>query len=285
MKICKTLIATGRCKNVDCKYAHSREEIQAAQSRICPSEADSSDAVSQVSISEAKERPVHLPLAQVLPERGAPAPAKAVVQPPARWFGIFLSFGWCPNRHHPVSPPCGVQEHLHQHVEKTALTENVYTSYRVEHEYEVKKPEHHQFPDSKVQDSQFVVKNTFIEVVESSAQRAAPRSASEPPRRRRSGGEARTRRSMTCFEDMMFDDDANVVDEDPIMGSELLDEKSRSADFAEHDSCHEELEVRPRSLTWTVRNTFLEVTDDAPSPAVRRVRSAENLESLMDASS
>merc|ERR1719181_669586 len=31
MKLCKTLIATGRCKNPNCKYAHSKEDIAAAK--------------------------------------------------------------------------------------------------------------------------------------------------------------------------------------------------------------------------------------------------------------
>jgi len=41
---------------------------------------------------------------------------------------------------------------------------------------------------------------------------------------------------MTCFEDMMCGDDANVVDEetDSFMGSELLDEKISPTVIAEH---------------------------------------------------
>merc|ERR1740117_2694558 len=31
MKLCKTLIATGRCKNQNCRYAHSKEQMAAAK--------------------------------------------------------------------------------------------------------------------------------------------------------------------------------------------------------------------------------------------------------------
>jgi hypothetical protein len=185
MKLCKTLIATGRCKNPNCKYAHSKEDIIAAK-----------DLTSGLVDSQA-----HSPIAEATPiESGQPAGQSVQLSGNnlpthgnVRWFGFLYSMRWvCPQRaSRVVVPPPGV-------LEPPSSAAVSYPAMQMQ----FAEPPAHQLEENSLSVSpepafQVVVKNTFIDVVETSP-RSIQRSRSEPPRFMNRDVEKRPRCSTTA---------------------------------------------------------------------------------------
>jgi len=167
MKLCKTLIATGRCKNQNCRYAHSKEQIVAAKQLttglVDGQEPDVGPAVTpsdHTFNSQANVRWGPLPLARA---------------------GFALCARWvCPLRAQQrlvVAPPPGVFE--------PPLESSAAISYPAMQMVQSEPLAPQQAEDKCPSEPAFqvVVKNTFIDIVETSP-RSASRSQSEPPRER-----------------------------------------------------------------------------------------------------
>lgn len=170
MKLCKTLIATGRCKNQNCRYAHSKEQIASAkQLTIGLIDGQEHDVRATVapSISECDHSVQEQGIGRNLNSRG-----------PVHWLG-FLRRAFplrAPQR--VVAAPPGVFEA--PAVNSTAI------SYPVMQMTHSELPAAPQFDNSSLSipsepEFHVVVKNTFIDVVETSP-RSPSRSQSEPPR-------------------------------------------------------------------------------------------------------
>jgi len=171
MKLCKTLIATGRCKNPSCKYAHSKDDIIAAKQLT----AGLVDSQAQSSIAEAMPVECGQPAGQGVQLSGNNLATHGNV----RWFGFLYSMRWvCPQRaSRVVVPPPGVLE--------PPGASSAGVSYPAM-QMQPAQPPAHQLEENSLSISpepafQVVVKNTFIDVVEASP-RSIHRSRSEPPR-------------------------------------------------------------------------------------------------------
>ena len=171
MKLCKTLIATGRCKNPSCKYAHSKEDIAAAK-QLAAGLVDSQELNS---VAKAMPTEVDQPIGQSVQL----TESNVAPQSNVRWFGFLYSMRWvCPQRaSRVVVPPPGVLE--------PPAASPVAVSYPAM-QMQLIEPPAHQLEEKSLSVSpepafQVVVKNTFIDIVETSP-RSIHRSRSEPPR-------------------------------------------------------------------------------------------------------
>lgn len=167
MKLCKTLIATGRCKNENCKYAHSKEDIAAAKLQFGLMNNQDLNVGSAMATSGCAEQIVQ-------PKRG-----NVNAQTNVRWFGFLCNMRWvCPLRssHRAVVAPPGVLE---------PVTNSTAISYPAMQTASSEVPAVDQAETNSLSDPlepafQVVVKNTFIDVVETSP-KSSSRSRSEPP--------------------------------------------------------------------------------------------------------
>jgi hypothetical protein len=171
MKLCKTLIATGRCKNQNCKYAHRKEDIIAAKQLT----AGLVDSQAQSNTAEAAPIESGQPAEQSVQLSGNNLPPHGNV----RWFGFLYNIRWvCPQRaSRVVVPPPGVLE--------PPVASSSAVSYPAM-QMQLAEPPAHQIEENSLSVSpepafQVVVKNTFIDIVETSP-RSIQRSRSEPPR-------------------------------------------------------------------------------------------------------
>lgn len=167
MKLCKTLIATGRCKNENCKYAHSKEDIAAAKLQFGLMNNQDLNVGSAMATSGCAE--------QIVPPTGGNVNAQTNV----RWFGFLCNMRWvCPLRasHKAVVAPPGVLEPVTNSAAISFPAMQTASS-------EVSAVDHaetNSLSDPLEPAFQVVVKNTFIDVVETSP-KSSSRSRSEPP--------------------------------------------------------------------------------------------------------
>jgi hypothetical protein len=196
MKLCKTLIATGRCKNPNCKYAHSKEDMAAAK-QLTDGLVDSQ----QTSGSAVMPSESGQPIGQRMPLAGS----SLNTQNNVRWgLGFLWTMRWvCPQRasHRMVVAPPGVLE-----LPGAGLAA---VSYPAMQTAPAELPAAHPFeensfsvsPESAEPAFHVVVKNTFIDIVETSP-RAIHRSRSEPPRSFMSSDREKRPRCQTAVEDV-----------------------------------------------------------------------------------
>jgi len=184
MKLCKTLIATGRCKNENCKYAHSKEDIAAAKLQFGLMNNQDLNVGSTSGCVE-----------QIVPPTGGNVNAQTNV----RWFGFLCNMRWvCPLRasHRAVVAPPGVLEPVTNSAAISFPAMQTASS-------EVSAVDHaetNSLSDPLEPAFQVVVKNTFIDVVETSP-KSSSRSRSEPPQFMSREVERRPR-SLSAIEDM-----------------------------------------------------------------------------------
>jgi len=167
MKLCKTLIATGRCRNENCKYAHAKEDIAAAKFNLGLMNSQDLNVGSAVATS-------------AISGCVQPTGGNLNAQTNVRWFGFLCNMRWVrplrAQQRAGVAPP-GVLE--------PPATNSAAISYPAMQTASselsaVNQAEKKSLSDPLEPVFHVVVKNTFIDVVEISP-KSSSRSRSEPP--------------------------------------------------------------------------------------------------------
>lgn len=293
MKLCKTLIATGRCKNPNCRYAHSKEDIVVAK-QLTAGLVDSSNPDGSA---------IAMPS-----ESGCDQPVGQLTQLPAsnlnthsnvRWFGFLCNIRWvCPQRapQRVMGAPPGVLE--------PPIASPAAVSYPAMQMTPSELPAARQVEENSVSSEpafHVVVKNTFIDIVETSP-RSIHRSRSEPPRFMSKDLETRPR-CQTAVEDLAVvlsaeqqefscppeatlapasQTDVEVPPPPRVIQENSLEDCSNPATVVKTSRGHEITAFSSMTFpTFEVRNTFIEVCQGLPkAEALRPVRSAEDLLAL-----
>merc|ERR1712070_836155 len=180
LKLCKTLIATGRCKNPNCRYAHSKEDIVAAKQLTVGLVDGQKPEGSIVAVPPTSGSDQHFVQHAQVTEQPVVQHAQ-LAHSNVRWFGFLYSMRWvCPTRasQRAVIAPPGVLE--------PPVASSSAVSHPMMQMTPSELPAAHQLEEKSLSVSpepalQVVVKNTFIDIVETSP-KSVHRSRSEPPR-------------------------------------------------------------------------------------------------------